>query len=280
MTSPSENKSGIEMPAPTTWPMTLALGLTLLAVGLATHFVLSLVGVGIFVVGLAGWIGQLLPGQGHVLESAGGPGERPGDIVPRPGTVETILPGQPGHRLSLPLKVHPYSAGLKGGVVGGLLMPIPALIYSLASGHGLWWPVNLLAGMVLPSMDAMTVPELEQFHLSAFVVGVVIHVVLSLGFGLMYGVILPTLPPIPGGSIIWGGILMPLFWTWLSYALIGLINPLLGQHVNWLWFLVSQLVYGLAMSTVVARTQKVPARPVRDVVGPAPVEPVGARKQP
>ena len=70
----------------------------------------------------------------------------------------------PGYRLRLPAKVHPISAGIKGGIVGGLVMPLPALVYGLLSGHGIWWPVNLLAGMVLPGVGDMSDAELEQFH--------------------------------------------------------------------------------------------------------------------
>ena len=78
----------------------------------------------------------------------------------------------PGYRLRLPAKVHPISAGIKGGIVGGLVMPLPALAYGLVSGHGIWWPINLLAGMVLPGVGDMTVAELEQFHPTLLVTGV------------------------------------------------------------------------------------------------------------
>ena len=68
----------------------------------------------------------------------------------------------------MPEKVHPVSAGIKGGIVGGLLMPIPALAWGIWSGHGIWFPVNLLAGMVIPGLtDApadQLIPQLEQFH--------------------------------------------------------------------------------------------------------------------
>jgi hypothetical protein len=37
----------------------------------------------------------------------------------------------------------------------------------------------------------------------------------------------------------------------------GVVNPLLGKYVNWYWFLLSQFVYGLAMSTVVSRFEKI-----------------------
>ena len=59
-----------------------------------------------------------------------------------------------------------------------------------------------------------------------------------------------------------GGVLMPLLWTGLCHGFMGIINPLLQEHVNWPWFIASQVVYGLAMSVVVIRTEKVPAAPV------------------
>ena len=54
-----------------------------------------------------------------------------------------------------------------------------------------------------------------------------------------------------------GGVLMPLLWTGLCHSFMGIINPPLQRHVDWFWFIVSQAVYGLAMSIVVVRSQKV-----------------------
>jgi len=85
------------------------------------------------------------------------------------------------------------------------LLPLPALLWGLSSGHGLWYPINLLAGMVLPGVGQMSVPQLEKFDASLLLVGVVIHVVLSVVIGLIYGVLLPTLPSVTrtaSGSIL------------------------------------------------------------------------------
>jgi hypothetical protein len=112
-------------------------------------------------------------------------------------------------------------------------------------------------------MQGMTEKEVEQFQLLAFVVAIFIHATLSVGFGLMYGVVLPTLPTIPGGPIIWGGVFMPIFWTWMCYALMGLTNPILERFIQWPYFLMSQFVYGVVMSAVVFRSEKVYAEPVR-----------------
>ena len=49
-------------------------------------------------------------------------------------------------------------------------MPIPAILWSLAAGHGIWYPVNLLAAMAMHyDGPADGSRELEQFHADWFV---------------------------------------------------------------------------------------------------------------
>src|SRR5207244_6643137 len=38
-------------------------------------------------------------------------------------------------------RVRPATAGLCGGLLGGLLMPAPAITWGLLNGHGVWYPV-------------------------------------------------------------------------------------------------------------------------------------------
>src|SRR5262249_51594572 len=146
----------VEVPRPTAAPLILALGLALVAAGVAFGLAFLAVGAAVFVVGLSIWVGQLLPGRGHIHESVAEPEYRPLPAKVAPGVVEQLRPGLPGYRLRLPEKVHPISAGLKGGLIGGLAMPLPALAWGLFSGHGLLYPVNILAGMVLPGVGRMT----------------------------------------------------------------------------------------------------------------------------
>jgi len=249
------------MPRATAWPIVLALGITLLGAGLATSLALSVVGAVLFVFGLGGWIGQLLPGRGHRHEPLVEPALRPQPVAEKPGTVDQLRLGLAGYRFRLPERIHPISAGVKGGIVGGLVMPIPALAYGLVSGHGLWFPVNLLAGMVVPGISGATEAQIEQFYWGALFLAILIHATFSVTFGLLFGVVSPTLPPLPGGPVIAGGVLMPLLWTGLCYGFMGIINPLLQEHVNWPWFIASQVVYGLAMSIVVINSEKVPVPP-------------------
>jgi hypothetical protein len=254
----------VEVPRPTAAPLVLALGMTLLAAGVALAPGFFVVGAVVVVLALCLWIVQLLPGRGHVhellVETA-----PPQPVIAGPGGVEHLRPGMPGSRLRLPQDVHPISAGLKGGIAGGAAMPVPALLWGLLSGHGLWYPVNLLAGMVVPGLGRMTVPELERFNLTLLVVALVIHVVMSVVVGVIFGVLLPTLPAVPR-PIAWGGLLMPVLWTGASYVAMRIMNPELPGRVNWPWFLVSQLVFGITMPAVVLGARRLP-RPLAGVVG-------------
>ena len=54
---------------------------------------------------------------------------------------------------------------------------------------------------------------------------------------------------------------MPLVWTGVSYGLMGVVNPLLQEAVDWPWFIVSQFVYGITAAIVVVRTEEIPVPP-------------------
>jgi len=51
------------LPQPTYWPAVLALGITFLAWGIVTSLVISGVGLVLFALALAGWIGELRHGH-------------------------------------------------------------------------------------------------------------------------------------------------------------------------------------------------------------------------
>jgi len=239
----------VEMPRPTAAPLVLAAGLTLLGAGVVLGPLFVIVGALLLVAALSRWIAQLLPGQGHVHEPLAEEARWPRPIRGVSGGVEHLREGMPGYRLRLPEAVHPISAGLKGGLVGGAAMPAPAILWGLVSGHGVWYPINLLAGMVLPGVGAMSVAELEQFHASLALVALLIHVVMSAVVGLIYGVLLPTLPEVPR-PIAWGGLFMPILWTGASYVAMQVVNPALTGKVSWPWFVLSQFVYGITMPAV------------------------------
>jgi len=254
-----DGRQKVEMPAATVSPFVLALGIVLIFAGPVLSWAMTATGIVLLIVGISGWVGQLTSPEGQI--------EEPVVAGPKPiegiaGRVEALRPGMPGYRARLPEKMHPYSAGLKGGLVGGVLMPIPALIFGLIAYRSIWFPVNLLAGVVLPQLVDETLSATEQvaylsaFHPGLFIGAVLIHAVISASLGLMYGVMLPTLP---GRPIIWGGIVLPLLWTGFSYGFMGVLNPSLHDHVDWPSFVVAQFVFGITAAIVVARTEQIPA---------------------
>jgi hypothetical protein len=245
----TDDHDWVEMPRPTAAPLVLAVGISLLAIGVATSLVFVPVGAVVLILGLARWIDQLASPRGQLREEFVAPDLRTKPVVAVPGEVEKLTRGVPGYRLRLPVKTHPVSSGVKGGIVGGIVMLAPALAYGYFSGHGIWWPANLLAGMLLPGVGRMDIAELEQFHPTLLIAAVAIHIVVSLIIGLMYGVLMPTLPDVPK-PIAWGALLMPLLWTAASFIALGRVNLGVREEIEWPWFMLSQFIFGIVAAIV------------------------------
>jgi hypothetical protein len=243
----------IEMPAPTFWPMVFAFGVTLLFSGLLTHWVVSLVGVVIAFRAALGWWDNVIPHEAHE-EVPIDPALRPAPIVPETRSVMRLRVGEAGHRVHIPEEVHPYSAGFWGGLAGGAAMAALACLYGLFAQHSIWYPVNLLAGVVIPSMSNASVEQLRAFNGLAFFVALVGHGIISILVGIVYAVMLPMFPKY---APLWAGILMPLFWTGLIATALNIINPAMTGRINWPWFVACQLGFGLVAGYVIARSTQI-----------------------
>src|SRR6266404_1190889 len=105
-----------------------------------------------------------------------------------------------------------------------------------------------------PAAVTATTEQLAAFHLGAFLVAVPIHLLTSLLVGVLYRATLPMLPRRP---ILLGGFIAPLMWSGLLYSALGIINPVLNQRINWLWFVLSQVGFGIVAGIVVSRQERV-----------------------
>jgi hypothetical protein len=241
----------IEVPASTGWPLVAAFGLTLVFAGLLTHFMVSSLGAVTLCVGLIGWFREVLPHEAEdsvVVEQEEAMPTRPGPKV------RHLEIGEFGHRARLPLKIYSYSAGIRGGLVGGAVMAVLAILYGLI-GHGsIWYPINLLAATGSAQINAMSYNQLLAFNGTGLVLAIIIHVIGSALVGLLYGVALPMFPHRP---VLLGGILAPLFWSGILYAGLGLIHPTLQARIDWGWFMASQFGFGLVAGFVVARHEPI-----------------------
>ena len=80
-------------------------------------------------------------------------------------------------------------------------------------------------------------------------IAIPIHLITSLLVGLLYGAMLPMLPRRP---ILLGGFIAPLLWSGLIHSILGIVNPVLNQRIDWLWFVFSQVGFGFVAGIVVS----------------------------
>ena len=156
--------------------------------------------------------------------------------------------------LGYPTHVYPYTAGIVGGLLGGAVMVIPALIYGFVSGYGPWYPVNLIAATVLPQMQTMTPQQLAAFDPAALLIGLAIHLFVATALGLIFAMLLPTLP---GHPVWWAIIIGPLLWIAATIVILPVINPIMAKLIDLPSFGAANILYGLVMGLWVANTPKV-----------------------
>jgi hypothetical protein len=230
--------------------MVLGLGTSLLITGMVTHWVISLLGIVLVVRSAIGWFFEVFPHERHIS-------------VPIQVEVITIsttrkrheqLPTDPKHRKVMPLETFSIVAGIKGGIAGGVAMIVPATMFSLLKYHSLWYAMNLLAAGGFISWAGESNAFLAQFHLMGLLAALGIHALTSVLVGLLYGAMLPMFARRP---ILTAGFIAPFLWTGMLYSALGVISPILDARIDWLWFAVSQIAFGLVCGFVVNLQVKV-----------------------
>jgi hypothetical protein len=244
----------IEVPAPTAWPFILAFGATLLFAGLVTSTSVSVLGAALALAGCVGWFREVFPHEHEEVVPVLTEDIR---LTTDRRVVERIpvLPDQ--LRAWLPVHTYPVSAGLKGGIAGSVAMALLACAYGVLRVGSIWYPINLLAAVVYRESLSLGPAQLYSFHADAFAIAFVLHGIVSVFVGLLYGAMLPMFPRRP---IVLGGLIAPVLWSGLLYTVLGLLNPLLATHIDWFWFVASQVAFGIAAGLVVVRQQSVPTR--------------------
>jgi hypothetical protein len=241
----------IRLPAPTPWPIALAFGMSLLFAGMVTSEAVSVLGAIVAIAGAVGWFRDVLPYEAHETVA----------VMPEVAAVATarrevvrMAVANELQRAYLPLEIYPISAGVKGGLAGSVAMAVVAMVYGLISQHSIWYPINLLAAGFLPGVMTDTTAKIAAFNLSVFLIATAIHLITSLLVGLLYGAMLPMLPRRP---ILLGGFIAPLLWTGLIHSILGIVNPILNQRIHWLWFVASQVAFGIVAGIVVSRQERI-----------------------
>jgi Cytochrome c oxidase subunit IV len=240
----------VQIPAPTAWPMVLALGISLMLAGMVTHWAISLLGLVMAVPAIVGWFFEVLPQEQHVYVDVHT------DVIEMKSTRETLarLPLDERHRKLLPIETFSVMSGVKGGIAGGIAMIVPAALYGLIRYHSVWYAANLLAAGGFVSWAGESNAFLAKFHLRGLLAALAIHGLTSVLIGLLYGAMLPMYPKRP---ILTFGFIAPFLWTGILRSALGIISPILDQRIDWWWFIVSQIAFGLVAGFVVNLQVKV-----------------------
>lgn len=244
----------IEVPASTAWPIVLAFGFTLMFAGLLTSASVSVLGAVLAITGCVGWFGEVFPHEHEEVVL----------IVPEDVSVATRrhvverLPVAPEQvRAWLPVETYPISAGVKGGLAGSVAMAVLACLYGFLKAGSIWYPINLLAAVVYAPSEVPSISQLTSFHAGLFFIAAVLHLFTSMLVGLLYGAMLPMFARRP---ILLGGLIAPVLWSGLLYSIMGVLNPVLGSHIDWAWFIASQVAFGIVAGLVVIRQNRVTTR--------------------
>jgi hypothetical protein len=250
--APEVTRVTVRLPAPTAWPIILSFGITLLLAGLLTSPSVSILGAIMTLTASIGWFRDVLP---HEKEETFAVKVEVTVVSTPRREVERLAIAPDLPRALLPLETYPVSAGIKGGLAGSVAMAVLACVYGFLKQGSIWYPINLLAATVYSQSFQAGTTSLRAFHLNSFFLAVVIHLITSLLVGLLYGAMLPMFPRRP---ILLGGVIAPVLWTGLLHSILGLLNPLLNERIDWLWFIASQFAFGIVAGLVVVRQQRVP----------------------
>jgi len=244
----------IEVPASTAWPLVLAFGFTLLFAGLVTSVSVSILGAVLSVAGCVGWFREVFP---HQREEAVPVAPEDLQVTTAGRVVERVPVAAEQLRAWLPVHTYPISAGVKGGLAGSVAMAVLACGYGLLKAGSIWYPINLLAAAVYAESLRLGPAQLNAFHADAFAIALVLHGLVSTLVGVLYGAMLPMFAHRP---IVLGGLIAPVLWSGMLYSSLGLLNPLLESHIDWVWFIASQMAFGIVAGIVVVRQSRMPTR--------------------
>ncbi len=237
----------IQLPRPTSWPMVLSLGLSLILAGMVTSVVVAIFGLVLAIASSIGWFRQVLPHEAHEAV----PLE---DAAIAPSSVRTLLIPTKSCAEQYTYDSFHLTTGIKGGVAGGIAMIVPAIVFSLIKFHSLWYAMNLLAAGGFVNWASASDAFLCQFHLQGLLAALFIHGLTSLLVGLLYGAMLPMFPRYP---IVSAGVIAPLLLSGILHSTLAVLSPILNQRIDWPWFVLSQFAFGLVCGFVVNLQTKV-----------------------
>jgi flagellar biosynthesis protein FliR len=72
--------------------------------------------------------------------------------------------------------------------------------------------------------------------------------------GILYAALLPIFSRRPHLTA-W--VVIPILMSGITWALLRVVNPLLDQRIEWIWFIAAQVAFGILAGWVVSRTEPI-----------------------
>ncbi len=136
-------------------------------------------------------------------------------------------------------------SGALAGLVGGVMMAIVGAILALTIGDDLWKAPKLIATFVV-SPDTVATPG---FLAGPVIIGSVIHLTLSVLFGVGFGILTTRLWKMPlayGAPMVFGFVYGLAIWLIAYFIVLPLLNPLI-LDIYAPSFLIQNLTYGVSV---------------------------------
>lgn len=158
--------------------------------------------------------------------------------------------GRRDDAVAVPEYIYPYRSGIVGGLIGGTVMALVGAATAPFIEQSIWFPLNLVAAAVLPLQES----ALNQFMLDALIVGSVIHIAMSVLFGLLFALLLPTLP---GHPLVWSVVIGAIMWFVALRLALPILNPVMAEYIQPISFIIAHVGYTLTLGWWVSRYEKV-----------------------
>jgi hypothetical protein len=145
--------------------------------------------------------------------------------------------------------------GILGGLVGAVLMAMVEMTNELLSGHSFFLPPHMIAAPFFgkaPMEHAMNGGPL-YLEGAPFVAGLVIHMMWTAGWGLVFGVIAGITRLVGTAALCWSivyGVVAGFVMSYLVLPLVGL-DPI-PQSSGWVPFFLMHIAYGIGPGAVIA----------------------------
>ncbi|MGI8916538.1 MAG: hypothetical protein ACR2JY_22660 [Chloroflexota bacterium] len=133
--------------------------------------------------------------------------------------------------------------GMIGGIIAGIVMWILMSIVTLVTGQGLWAFLKWVG-------DAISGDSWQGFNAGDVFTGLVIHLIVSLILGALFGVIVLPFVSTPrqllSAGLVWGIVV----WVLLGLLGVAVVNPTMSQEVPVVPWCIVNLLYGLILAVI------------------------------